>query len=113
MIQTELNFRGVQETSRIAYHENKEGKKRMVEMVVNAIRKGYHVLSESDKREYGLGSFNAIPVQTLKAVQIATGIEHSSVAGRMSDALRMGLLKYEGEVVFMGRRRKKIVVTDC
>ena len=109
-LQTELNFGGVQETSRIAYHENKEGKKRMVMAVVNAIRKGYHVLTESEKIEFGLGSFNAIPVETLKAVQIATGIEHSSVSGRMNDALRMGLLKYEGEVVFMGRRRKKIVV---
>jgi len=98
-LQTELNFGGVQETSRIAYHENKEGKKRMVEMVVKALKRGYFI-----------NRYNHIPVQTLKALEIATGLPSSSCAGRVNDAIKMGLLKYEGDVVFMGRRRKKIVV---
>jgi len=88
MIQTELNFRGVQETSRIAYHENKEGKKRQMDWIVSLVRSGKNNLLE---------------------LAMNTGLPQSTVAGRCNDALTAGLLKYEGEVVFMGRRRKKIV----
>ena len=91
IIQTELSFPrvGVQETSREAYYENREAKGRMVTMIVGAVLVGN---------------------DSLKALQIATGLPQSSCAGRVNDAIKAGLLKYDGEVEFMGRRRKRIVL---
>jgi hypothetical protein len=91
MIQTELNFGGVQETSRIAYHENKEGKKRQMDRIVSLVRSGKNNLLELARE---------------------TGLPQSTVAGRVNDAVNgyPPVLKYDGEVEFMGRRRKRIVV---
>ena len=91
MSQIDISFPrvGVQETSREAYYENREAKGRMVKMVVEAVRNGSNCL---------------------KAIEKVTGLPQSSVAGRVNDAIQDKLLRYDGTVEFMGRRRKRIVV---
>lgn len=91
MSQTSLNFDkvGVQETSREAYYSNREAKGRMVQMVVQAVRSG---------------------CDNLKAIEMRLGLPQSSVAGRVNDAIRAGLLRYDGEVEFMDRTRKRITL---
>jgi len=90
-MQIELSFPrvGVQETSREAYYENREAKGRMVTMIVSLVRQGNN---------------------NLKSLSIKSGLPMSSCSGRCNDAIKAGLLKYDGEVEFMGRRRKRIVV---
>jgi len=88
-LQTELNFRGVQETSRIAYHENKEGKSNMVKLIVSLVSRGFC---------------------TILHLEEASGMKPNCVSGRVNDAMKAGLIRYEGTIHYKGMKRKKIVM---
>lgn len=78
-------------TSLPAYQENPSGKQKQSETLYSAIK-----------------SFGG--VSCLKQLSNITGLPQSTVAGRISDCIKAGLVEYSDFVVFDGRKRKRIII---
>ena len=46
---------------------------------------------------------------TLKQIEELTGLPQSTVAGRVNDLIKDGLVRYDGIITYGGRSRKRIV----
>lgn len=53
----------------------------------------------------------ALGASCLKELAQKTGLPQSTVSGRANDGIKAGVLKYDGFVVYDGRKRKKLTLT--
>lgn len=76
-------------TSLPAYYDNGAGKQRQMDEIRECIRRGRNNLLQ---------------------IHYALNLPQSTVAGRVNDLIAAKMAKYDGEVVFEGRKRKRIVL---
>jgi transcriptional antiterminator len=76
-------------TSLPAYKENKADKDSQAERILNFI-----VLAK---------------YTTLKQLEEVTGLPQSTISGRVSDLIEGEKVRYDGQIVYSGRLRKKII----
>lgn len=79
------------ETSLPAYKDNKESKKQQVEIIYEAIKNGK---------------------QTIAELADLTGLQPSTVSGRIGDLVRAGRVYSDSTVIFNGRKRKSFQIKE-
>ncbi len=77
------------QTSLPAYHQNQSGKELQKERVLQFIKNG---------------------INNLKQLQQNTGLQQSTIAGRVNDLIADKKVMYQGTIIYQERLRKKIIV---
>lgn len=75
-------------TSLPTYLDNKEGKAKQRNRIMRLIKRGFN---------------------NLKKISKYSGIESSTVAARVNELIKYSQVKYDGNVIYKGRLRKKII----
>lgn len=83
----QLNIGYSYDTSLPAYRENQSEKARQLNRIVEIVKRGSTCIRKLAKE---------------------TGLPDSTVAGRVNDAIKEGLIRYEGRIEYDGRKRKMI-----